>query len=129
MKILTDIEFLFTIANDLGRKRLQLVQVKTKKEKIIGTKNVNYDFSILDRPQKTGNEEVDLLDEEEYALKGLVSICSFLVDEEMKRFKKEQYEDYILEIGIIKGRTKENNKIALEMYNELLHNLPEMLNQ
>ena len=129
MKILTDIEFLFTIANDLGRKRLQLVQVKTKKEKIIGTKNVNYDFSILNRPQKTGNEEVDLLDEEEYALKGLVSICSFLVDEEMKRFKKEQYEDYILEIGIIKGRTKENKKIALEMYNELLHNLPEMLKQ
>ena len=83
----------------------------------------------MDRPQKTGNEEVDELDEEEYALKGLVNVCSFLVDEEIKRFKKEQYEEYIQEIGVIKGRSKENKKIAVEMYDELLQNLLEMGNE
>ena len=44
MKVLTDIEFLLIIVNELAKKRLKLVEVKRKKDKLIAAKHVNMIF-------------------------------------------------------------------------------------
>ena len=53
----------------------------------------------------------------------------FLLMRKLKGLRKNMYEEYMQEIGVIKGRSKENKKIAVEMYDELLQNLLEMVNE